>query len=126
MSDFTKLIVWQKARTLCLDVYRVSGKFPAEEKFGLSSQMRRAAVSVVSNIAEGADRGTDKESKHFLLMARGSLSELQTQISISRELEFIELGEYKQLVSLSDEVHKMINGLIKSLARVSRLEARGL
>jgi len=123
MSNFRELIVWQKARILCLEVYRTTDSFPAAERFGLTSQIRRSAVSVVSNIAEGADRGSDRESKQFLLTARGSLSELQTQLLISSDLGLITRGDHGELVNKSTEVHKMINGLIKSLTPNSRLEA---
>src|SRR3989344_6741985 len=123
MSNFRELIVWQKARSLCLDVYRLTENFPAEERFGLTSQIRRSAVSVVSNIAEGADRGSDKENRQFLLMARGSLSELQTQLLIANDLELINRNDYNELANKSTEVHKMINGLLKSFNRNSRLKA---
>lgn len=125
MSKFTDLIVWQKARSLCLDIYRITESFPVSEQFGLSSQMRRAAVSVVSNIAEGADRGSDKETKQFMLLARGSLAELQTQLLIAEDLGFVEQADFKSVVDDSVEVHKMLNGFIKSLTRNSKLEAHG-
>lgn len=88
------LTVWQDAVSLVTQVYRLTARFPDEEKFGLASQVRRSAVSVASNIAEGAARDSDKDFLRFLYIARGSLAELETQLQIANNLHFIEPGNY--------------------------------
>ena len=113
MSDnYRNLIAWQKAKTLALDVYRCTRRFPKDEIYGLSSQMRRAAVSVPSNIAEGKGRYSQKEFVQFLYHARGSLLELETQLSIARDLEYIELPVFESLESGTEELGRILNGLI--------------
>jgi four helix bundle protein len=112
-----KLEVWKKAINLTALVYRETAKLPESEKFGLISQMRRAAVSVASNIAEGAARQTRKEFIQFLFTAQGSLSELDTQITICRELSFLSDKECRKLSNLIEEEGKMIGGLIRSLRK---------
>ncbi len=112
MSLFTykNLIVWQKSIELVFQVYELTNKFPKEEQYGLAIQMKRAAVSIPSNIAEGRLRGHKKEYKQFLLMAYGSGGELETQIEISRRL-FKSL-DYSKIASLLEEVMKMLNKMI--------------
>ena len=113
MSDnYRDLIAWQKAKTLALNVYRFTRMFPREEIYGLSSQMRRAAVSVPSNIAEGKGRHSHKEFVQFLYHARGSLLELETQISIARDLLYIDLQVFERLESETQELGRILNGLI--------------
>ncbi len=104
------LLAWQEAIKLVTAVYSLTKTFPREEQFGLTSQMRRAAVSVPSNIAEGAARGTEKEFSHFLILARGSLSELETQLTISRELGYA--SDTTEIDALLDRVFRLIAGLI--------------
>ncbi len=110
------LLVWQQAIALVTTVYRLTASFPDSERFGLIAQMRRAAVSVPSNIAEGAARNTSKEYLHFLGIARGSLSELDTQFVIAHELAYIDQIAPIEL-AISD-VFGLLNGLINSLKRV--------
>lgn len=98
-----------------IDLYRHTETFPAEEKFGLVSQMRRSAVSVPSNIAEGAARNTNKEFINFLHIAQGSLAELDTQIEIAQRLKFINKDDYSRMDAKFFETDKMITGLILSL-----------
>jgi len=115
VKNYKELDVWQKAVRLAIEVYRVTSRFPDAEKFGLISQLRRAATSIPANIAEGWGRGTTKEYIQFLLIARGSLMEVETHAIISRHLHY--LGQ-EQLVALQrqiEEVGKMLNGLIQSL-----------
>ena len=113
MSDnYRNLIAWQKAKRLALDIYRCTRKFPRNEIYGLSSQMRRAAVSVPSNIAEGKGRYSQKEFVQFLYHARGSLLELETQLSMARDLEYIELPVFESLESETEELGRILNGLI--------------
>lgn len=98
-----------------LEVYRLSENFPQIEQFGLTSQLRRAVVSITSNIVEGFDRGSNKEFKQFLIVARASLSESQNQLLIARDLGYLKPVDFEKLVADSIEIHKMINGFIKSL-----------
>lgn len=114
MSDsYRDLIAWQKAKTLALDVYVCTRKFPKDEIYGLTSQMRRAAVSVPSNIAEGKGRYSRKEFVQFLYRARGSLLELVTQLSIAHELDYIDLPAFRHLDQTAEELGRILNGLIK-------------
>ncbi len=113
MSDsYRDLIAWQKAKSLALDVYRCTRRFPKDEIYGLSSQMRRAAVSVPSNIAEGKGRYSRKEFLQFLYHARGSLLELQTQLSIAHDLDYLDLAAFKSMESRTEELGRILNGLI--------------
>lgn len=110
-----KLDVWKRSIDFVSKIYRVTGGFPDEEKFGLTSQMRRAAVSIASNIAEGAARSGRKEFNNFLHIAQGSVAELETQFFISRNLEFIGSEKVKPLLQELEEISKMIIGLQRSL-----------
>ena len=114
-GTFYDLIAWQKAIALSIQVYRDTQAMPDTEKFGLTAQMRRAAVSIASNIAEGNARQTLRDYLHFLAMARGSLAELETQIIISRELGLLPSAE--SLLSQLSEVRRILQGLIDSLRR---------
>lgn len=109
------LVVWQKGITLVESVYRLTRSFPAEEKFGLSSQMRRAAVSIPSNIAEGRSRNSRKDFAQFLHVAFGSASELGTQLEIAKRLGYGKKEDYNELEGLLQEVSKMLNAMIVSL-----------
>ena len=115
VRSYRDLIVWQKAVELVTDLYRVSKKFPSEELFGLTSQLRRAAISVPSNIAEGQGRLGRKEFQHFLGNARGSLWEVETQIIIARKLDYLSEAEMNDILELSAEVGRILNGLLSSL-----------
>ncbi|MEK6678105.1 MAG: four helix bundle protein [Nitrospirota bacterium] len=117
MKSYKELTVYQKAYELSLRVYKTTEKFPAEEKFGLISQMRRAAVSIPCNIAEGYRRRSRKEYIQFLHIALGSCSELETLISLSKDLKIIADGNYYDLQLLQEEVSKMLYKLINSLAK---------
>lgn len=113
--SYRELFVWQKAKALAVTLYRETEAFPKSETYGLSSQIRRAAVSVASNIAEGQGRLTRGEFKHFLGMARGSLLELDTQLAIAYDLGYIPLDAYR---AADDEIYQvlgLINRLIASL-----------
>jgi four helix bundle protein len=114
-QSFRDLIVWQRAMQLTVAIYRLSSDFPREEVYGLTSQLRRAAVSIPSNIAEGQGRLNVGEFKQFLGIARGSNFEVQTQLEIARELEFGNLESLDQAEKLSHEVGKMIYGLLQSV-----------
>lgn len=108
MGDFRRLKVWQLSAQLAAELYLVTGRFPREEQFGLTSQCRRAAVSVVSNIAEGSGRGTPAEFRRFLSIARGSLHELAAQLLLSRQLGFLTEAELQLLEQEIDEISRML------------------
>jgi len=112
---FKNLKVWQVGMEIVILVYKLTSKFPKEEKFSLVSQINRSAVSVPSNIAEGSGRGTDKDFGHFLEIALGSLYELETQLILSNNLEFIEGDDFENIGGKVSELERMIIGLIKSL-----------
>lgn len=114
-SNFKDLKVWQKAFDMSIEIYNATRFFPDEEKYGLSSQMRRAAVSIPSNIAEGHGRSSKQEFIHFLSIARGSASELMTQILISQKLGFCSENITSEIISNLTEIDKMIVSLIKYL-----------
>jgi len=116
-KNYTDLIVWQKAMTLVTDIYRITMKLPKDELFGLASQLRRAAVSIPSNIAEGQGRLSKGEFRTFLGNARGSLSELETQIIICKNLDFIAEPEAARLLEMASEVGRILNGLIASMKK---------
>jgi four helix bundle protein len=115
VSSYKDLTVWQRAMQMSLAIYRLSSGFPPEERYGLTSQIRRAGVSVPSNIAEGYGRGTRKDYKQFLSIARGSTLEVQTQLIIANELGFCDLQQMKETEGLSEEVSKMLYSLIGKL-----------
>lgn len=108
-----KLNVWKKAIDLVLMIYNVSQEFPEEEKFSLTSQIRRSAISISANIAEGAARHTKKEFVNFLHIAQASLSELDTHLEISKRLNYISDKDYNEINLIMSEIDKIISGLIK-------------
>lgn len=110
-----KIIVFKKAHELVLKVYEVTSLFPKDEQFGLISQIRRAAVSIPSNIAEGKARNSTKDYIRFLMISRGSLEELKYQMYLSYELEYLNDEEYNSIEKLTIEVGKLINSLITKL-----------
>ncbi len=112
MKSYTELEVWQKSRKLAGSIYRLTATFPKEEIFALTSQLRRSAVSIPSNIAEGCGRSTAKDSIHFFYIARGSLYELETQLYISFDLNYIKELALDQLLSLLTECKKLLHGFI--------------
>ncbi|NOU17619.1 MAG: four helix bundle protein [Bacteroidales bacterium] len=116
MNDFRELIVWQKSIELVEKVYQVTNSFPKEEMFSLTSQIRRSAISIPSNIAEGFGRKTTPDYIRFLHIARGSLYELQTQLEISNRIKYLGENDLRSLIENCKEVEKMLNSLIKSLA----------
>lgn len=115
MKSYRELVVWQKAIQLTVLVYRLSTAFPREEIYGLTNQMRRCAVSIPSNIAEGAGRLNTPEYKHFLGIARGSNFELSTQLMIAKELGIGDEAQIALAESLSEEVGRMIFATITAL-----------
>lgn len=114
IQSFTDLHAWKEGHRLVLTVYKVTKDFPKEEKFVLVDQLRRCAVSVTSNIAEGFSRYGKADKKHFYRIALGSLTELQNQLLIARDLEYISKEDFDKLAKVTISVSKMINGLIKA------------
>ncbi|MBI2048131.1 MAG: four helix bundle protein [Parcubacteria group bacterium] len=115
IHGYKDLIVWQKSIKLIVSVYTLTENFPKEEIYGLTSQMRRAAISVASNIAEGRMRGTKKDFSNFLRIALGSGAELETQIIVAKQLPSTKNLEYDSVDSLLAEVMKMLNVMIRKL-----------
>ncbi|WP_291062619.1 MULTISPECIES: four helix bundle protein [unclassified Empedobacter] len=113
MKKHKDLEVWRLSIDFVIEIYVVTKQFPEEEKFGLTSQMRRASVSIPSNIAEGAARQSDKEFIQFLYIALGSSAELETQLIIAFNLKFITKNQLDQFISKQEQIAKMLNGLIK-------------
>ena len=115
MHQFKELKVWQKSMDLVVDIYTVTTNFPTDEKFGLTSQLRRCAVSIPSNIAEGAGRDSDKEFSYFLSIALSSSFELETQLILSQRLNLLTKQNLEDLLSLNNYVQNMIVKLRLSL-----------
>lgn len=113
--EVEKLIVWQKAHQLTLDIYKLTAAFPKHELYGLVSQMQRAATSVPCNISEGKARNSTNDYLRFLTIARGSLEELRYQLLLSKDLSYIDKTHYERLNSSTVEIRKLLNGLIRSL-----------
>jgi len=115
MNHFKDLIAWQKAMDLVEQIYRLTEAFPARENYGLSNQLRRAAVSVASNIAEGQARYSRKDFRHFLRLAKGSLAEIETQVLIALRLGYINRDACDRCLSHIKELGRILAGLISSL-----------
>lgn len=116
LNCYQDLIVWQKAMDLVVNVYGLVKLLPREEMFSLSDQMKRAAVSIPSNIAEGQSRHSSKEFVHFLYISKGSVSELETQLLLCVRLEYMTTSEIKKAIALCGEIGKMLNALINKLS----------
>lgn len=114
INTFTDLVAWQVGHELVLNIYKTTKIFPKTERYNLVSQMRRSAVSITSNIAEGFSRSTRENKNQFYFMAQGSLTELQNQLHISLDVGYIDKKEFNELKTKSYRLHKLINGLIKS------------
>lgn len=117
IKSYKDLDVWKRSVALVKDIYKITSRFPKEEQFGLISQMKRSAISIPSNIAEGRTRQHTNEYVQFLYIALSSCSELSTQLIISEELNFINKAELEKILNSLDSIGKMVNGLIKSLKR---------
>ena len=116
IKSYRDLIVWQKAMVLVKAVYESSKSFPRDEQFGLTQQLRRSAVSIPSNIAEGSGRGTTQDYVRFLQIARGSLFEAQTQLELTRDLQFLSEPRTAEILALCNEIERMLNALITKLS----------
>lgn len=115
VQSYKELIAWQKGMDLVEKIYKATQGFPRDEVYGLTSQVRRAAVSIPSNIAEGQGRNTTRDFLNFLAVARGSLKEVETQVLIARRLNYIQTAEEGEIVEQIAEVGRIINGLMNSL-----------
>lgn len=116
INSYKDLLIWQKGIVIVVKVYKLVEKFPQEELYALANQIKRAAVSIPSNIGEGYGRNTDKSFSYFLDISRGSLNELETQLIIAKELEFVsDYDLYNEILSLITEESKMINSFSKTL-----------
>ena len=115
MKSYQQLDVWQKGVSLSIEVYKFTEQFPRSEKFGLTAQIRRATVSVPANIAEGWGRGSTREYVQFLLVARGSIFELETHLIIGQKLGFLEESQLGHLLQVTQAIGRMLNGLILAL-----------
>ncbi len=113
---FKNIKVWQKAHELVLEAYRVSRKFPEQEKFGLTIQLRRAVASIATNIVEGYKRKSNKDFAHYLNMADSSLEETTYHLLLARDLNYLNNDAYEQLAVLADEVGRMLCGFQRTLA----------
>ena len=123
MQDFTQLKVWQKSHNITINIYKLTAQMPSEEKFGLVSQIRRASVSIESNLAEGCGRDSDKELARFVDISMGSSFELRCQLLIARDLGYINSKKYQTFESKIIEVNRMLGGLLKKLRAYSFLTA---
>lgn len=116
---YKDLVVWQKGIDLIEKIYRMTRAFPKEELYGLTSQLRRAAVSIASNIAEGQGRTSTGEFRHFVGMARGSALEVETQLIIAERLQFLEAAQAAPALKECDDIKRMLHGLAESLGRAA-------
>lgn len=113
--SFRDLVAWQRAMDLVVEVYRLTRQFPREEIYGLTAQLRRATISIPSNIAEGQGRGVGQDFARFLRVALGSLQEVQTQLMIAERLEYVGQEELRVVMALADEVARISKGLLASV-----------
>lgn len=123
IKSFTDLNAWKEGHKLVLMIYKISNIFPPKEQFGLANQIRRASVSITSNIAEGFSRKSNKEKIQFYYTAQGSLTELQNQLIIAKDVRYIETQKFIKISKQTIIVNKLINGLIKSLKNKQLYEA---
>lgn len=112
MNSYIELDVWIEARKLVKMIYQICALFPSEEKYGISSQMKRCSISIPSNIAEGCGRQTSKDTIHFLHIAKGSLFELETQVYLANDLSFIQNKELESILNQITSCKKLLNGFI--------------
>lgn len=115
MKDFRDLIVWQKSHRLTLDVYRFTKGFPSEERFGITSQLRRSAASIAANVAEGCGRGSDPDLARFLQMAMGSASETEYHLLLAKDLGFLDDETADQLINNTQEAKRMLASFLQKL-----------
>lgn len=115
MQDFREIKVWQKAHDLVLAIYKATENFPQDERYGLTSQIRRAAASVPTNIVEGRARGSDADFRRFLVIAFGSANELEYLLLLARDLGFLDGGRHDSVAGDLEEIKRMLSGFMKKL-----------
>jgi four helix bundle protein len=115
LENFRKLKVWQKARIFTVKIYKVTDSFPKQEQYGLTSQIRRASVSIIANIAEGTKRKTVKDRKHFLVMSDTSLEEVKCYLILCYDLKYLNEEQGKELMTDAREIGRMLNGFANSI-----------
>ena len=115
IRHFTDLEAWKEAHLLAIEIYRITKSFPKEEMFGLTNQMRRAAVSIGSNIAEGFSRNTLKDKAQFYAIAKGSATELESQLLLSKDISYVSNDDFTQVSRSIEQVGRLITGLVKYL-----------
>lgn len=115
--QYKKLKIWQDSVTFSIEIYKITKLFPQQEQFGLVSQLRRASVSIPSNIAEGSKRSTKKDFASFLRIAHGSSAEIETQLFIAKELGFIKVKDYDNLISSLDKIMGMLASFIRTVSK---------
>lgn len=120
VRNFRDLLVWQKAMELCESVYLITKGMPKEELFGMVSQIRRSAISVPSNIAEGHARDSSAEFKHFLSIAKGSLAEVETQLELSYKFKYVPENDFRQIQLKAAEVSKMLGSLHRQISQKTK------
>jgi four helix bundle protein len=116
MGDYQQLSVWKQAHGFALEVYSTTASFPESERYGLTAQLRRATISIVSNIAEGSGRKSNRDQARFLQMARGSVCEVECQLLLSRDIGYLKTATWAILNDHCREIGKMLNGLLRSLS----------
>lgn len=112
--SFTDLKAWQAAHTFALSIYRITRDFPKSEQFSLVPQLRRAASSVTSNIAEGYGRSSEKDREHFFVMASGSIYEIKSQLLLAKDLNYLDDDSFKEIAAQANTAHKLLHGLLKA------------
>jgi four helix bundle protein len=122
IERFEDLVAWQKARTLTVEIYRVTRDAPFARDFGLASQVQRAAVSIMSNLAEGFERGSSSEFHHFTCIAKGSCAELRAQLYVARDIGYIGPADFERLMAYAEEVGRLVGGLRIALERRKKNE----
>ena len=120
IRSFTDLVAWKEAHQLVLSIYQATKTFPREEKYSLIDQMRRSALSISSNIAEGFSRQSKKEKAQFYFTAKGSITELQNQLLVAKDVEYLPEKEFSVIADQTVHVHKLVNGLIRSSLEAQR------
>jgi four helix bundle protein len=115
VQDFRNLVVWQKAHSTVLQIYRLTKRFPDDERFGLTSQLRRSASSIPANLAEGCGRGSDQDFARFVQIAMGSATEVEYHLLLARDLEYIGPDEYAKSTNAIQEVKRMLASLLKTV-----------
>lgn len=115
MMDFTDLKVWQKARHLCVETYRITDRFPPKERFGLTDQIRRAALSVCANIAEGFGRGPGRDFSYHLRIARGSATEVRCCAILAGDLGFMDASAHEKVAPPAEEIQRMLTALLRRM-----------